>query len=181
MTALMVLAAGAASAEPLSRDVSIGANTFTYASFIRIPRPFLTLDLAYEQQAGETGPWRWVRVGGGLRASLPTPYVTAPVEGFIEARLTGKLGIWEPAVGPELGLSGFAHLPPNFVLPATELLAREDARLGPLYVALTAAPLRFRFGNFRVSALELRIGVTGPPFGPVTRLDVGLFHLGVAL
>ena len=104
-----------------------------------------------------------------------------PGELFVQAQLTARFGFWEPSVGPELGLSGFAKLDPRLPFPSVQLYQQEDADVGPLYVALNASPLRFRFGMFLVNAMEFQVGTSAPPLGVTTRTYLGLLRLGVAL
>jgi hypothetical protein len=78
-------------------------------------------------------------------------------------------------------VSGFTLLDPRTLFPSEERFAREQERLGPAYLAFTAAPLRFRFNRILVSALELHVGTAAPPFGSVLRYQLGLLRLGVVL
>ncbi|HZH15331.1 MAG TPA: hypothetical protein VE057_13350, partial [Archangium sp.] len=62
-----------------------------------------------------------------------------------------------------------------------DLSRQQAAQLGPAYVAVHAAPLRFAFRRFTVSALELQWGTTLNRPGSTLRLQFGLVHLGVNL
>ncbi|HZI03690.1 MAG TPA: hypothetical protein VEZ71_06690, partial [Archangium sp.] len=101
---------------------------------------------------------------------------------YARAQLTANLGVWRPAVGPELGLSGLrivaqsnAGIPSDYPNTLAE-------RFGPAYVAIHAAPLRFAFGRFTASALELQWGTQLTPRpGSVLRLQLGLLQVGVML
>ncbi|WP_375767653.1 hypothetical protein NR798_39160 [Archangium gephyra] len=155
-------------------------GSLSYNSFRRPSAGFTVLEVAYHRPVGQETPWRSLRIGGGLRTGLPAAASNLPLEGFIQVQLTAKVGPWEVAAGPELGLSGFgklAHIP----LPADELFELEDERLGPAYAAFHAAPLRFHFNQFSVSALELSVGTSLASPGTALRLHVGLLRLGVSL
>ena len=101
---------------------------------------------------------------------------------YARALLSGQVGHWQPAVGPELGLSGVPVVQPRSnALPADYLDSRRD-RFGPVYVAIHAAPLRFTFQRYSVSALELQWGThLVPRPGSNLRLQVGLLRVGVTL
>jgi hypothetical protein len=157
-------------------DVSLGvtAVTLTNGGVYNVTTPRLGLDAAY---AYELGDWR---LGGGLRWA-PSGRGNLPVEVYARALLTTQLGRWRPAVGPELGVSGLPIiLPPEGGFP-DDLMRRQASQLGPVYVAVHAAPLRFDFRPFTVSALELQWGTTLNQPGATLRLQFGLVHLGVTL
>ncbi|WNG36525.1 hypothetical protein F0U60_24620 [Archangium minus] len=70
---------------------------------------------------------------------------------------------------------------PSSGIPDDYPKTRAD-RFGPAYVAIHAAPLRFAFNRFTVSALELHWGTLLSPMpGSMLRLQLGLFRLGVVL
>ncbi|AKI98970.1 hypothetical protein ATI61_106349 [Archangium gephyra] len=157
-------------------DVSLGvtAVTLTNGGVYNVTTPRLGLDATY---AYELGSWR---LGGGLRWA-PSGRGNLPVEVYARALLTPQLGRWRPAVGPELGVSGLpVILPPEGGFP-DDLMRRQASQLGPAYVAVHAAPLRFDFRPFTVSALELQWGTTLNQPGATLRLQFGLVHLGVTL
>jgi hypothetical protein len=62
-----------------------------------------------------------------------------------------------------------------------ELYEQNDALAGPLYFAIHAAPLRFRFGRFVIGGPELQWGPAGPPFRTAQRLHLGLARVEVQL
>ncbi|HZH79604.1 MAG TPA: hypothetical protein VEY88_26520 [Archangium sp.] len=182
VVAILLLAAGTTHAQPGRNEISVGVSTFHYSSYLRSSVEFRALDLSYHRPVGSSGFWRAVRVGGGLRTGLPAgAEARFPGELFVQAQLTARFGFWEPSVGPELGLSGFAKLDPRLPFPSVQLYQQEDADVGPLYVALNASPLRFRFGMFLVNAMEFQVGTSAPPLGVTTRTYLGLLRLGVAL
>lgn len=169
---LAALLPGAAAAS----DVSLGvtAVTLTNGGVYNSTTPRLGLEAAY---AHELGAWR---LGGGVRW-LPAGRGRVPLEVYARALLSPGQGTWRPAVGPELGLSGVPIiLAPPGGLP-DDLFRAQGAKLGPAYVALHAAPLRFVFPRFSVSALELQWGTTLDQPGSTLRLQLGLVHLGVSL
>lgn len=162
-------------------ELGLGLSGLQYSSFVRQSRIYLSVELSYHRHAAATGPWSALRLGGGLRVGPPTSDTPVPVEGFLQAQLTARFGPWEPAVGPEIGVSGFAKLFQNTFLPPGELYAQEAARLGPAYVAMTLAPLRFVFGAFQVSALQILLGTNAFPFGNTTRMQVIVLQAGMTL
>lgn len=156
-------------------EVSVGGSlTATSELYLTLPsRPSFEATYLYTLDA-----WR---LGGGVRWT-PSPGVSLPLELYVRALLSGQVGPWQPAVGPEVGLSGVPVVPTHTnALPADYPDSRLD-RFGPVYVALHAAPLRFVYRRFSASALELQWGthVTPRP-GSNLRLQVGLLRVGVSL
>lgn len=173
---LLLAAALLPGAAAAGHDVSLGvtAVTLTNGGVYNVTTPRLGLEAAY---AYELGSWR---LGGGLRWA-PSGRGNLPVEVYARALLSTHLGRWRPAVGPELGVSGLPIiLPPEGGFP-DDLSREQAAQLGPAYVAVHAAPLRFAFRRFTVSALELQWGTTLDRPGSTLRLQLGLVHLGVSL
>lgn len=162
-------------------ELSLGTGIFSYVSFQRGSPHLTTLELAYHQRLAHEGLGRSLRLGGGLRTGWPASATHAPLEGFVQAQLTARLGPWELAVGSELGLTGFARLVESRILDLSEMRAPEDARLTPAYVAFVAAPLRFHAGPVVLSALELQIGTSMPFFGQAVRTQLGLLRVGGVL
>jgi hypothetical protein len=181
---LALLVGFAASAEPAvpeaSNEVGVGVSSITYSSFLRDSRTVTGPELTYHRRLGEQGLSRAVRVGGGLRIGS-SPDVSVPLEGFGQARLTARFGNWEAAVGLELGVTGFARLIRPVRMRPYEMLAFEDQRLTPLYLSVGAAPLRWHFGRFSVSALEVHLGTSLPSLGAALRLQVRFLGVGVTL
>jgi hypothetical protein len=184
LTSVLLLAAGARAepADPARQEISLGVSQLQYWSLMRPSESFFTLEAAYTRPVGAEGFWRALRVSGGLRTGMPAAAAHFPLEAFARAQLTLELGPWEAAAGPELGVSGFARLVPrprwaeNFAL-----LDLEDERLGLGYLTFGVAPLRFRFGSFLVSALELHLGTSAFPLGSALRTQVGLLRVGGSL
>ena len=179
LPAAMLLATPAL-AQSANHQLSLGVGSLSYTSYRRPTAGFTVLEAAYHRPVGPETPWRSLRIGGGLRTGLPAAASNFPLEGFIQVQLTAKVGPWEVAAGPELGLSGFGKLR-NLPIPADELFEMEDERLGPAYAAFHAAPLRFHFNWLSVSALELSVGTSLASPGTALRLHVGLLRLGVSL
>lgn len=164
------------------QEVSLGASSLTYNSFMRPSVPFTLLEAAYHRRAASEGPWNALRVGAGLRSGMPAQEAFFPLEVFLQAQLTARLGFWEVSMGPELGVSGFARLDyPRRGYPTRDLPDLEDTRLSPVYVAFSTAPLRLRLGRFVVSALEFQVGTSVPSFGAALRVQLGLLRLGASL
>lgn len=173
---LLLAAALLPGAAAAGHDVSLGvtAVTLTNGGVYNVTTPRLGLDAAY---AYELGDWR---LGGGVRWA-PSGRGDLPVEVYARALLSTHLGRWRPAVGPELGVSGLpVILPPAGGFPDDHSV-QQASRLGPAYVAVHAAPLRFAFRHFTLSALELQWGTTLNRPGSTLRLQLGLVHLGVSL
>jgi len=175
-----LLCSSTVQAEPGTQGISVGVGSLNHTSFARPAEPLTTVELAYQRATGQEGLWRHLHVGGGLRLAMPTGRTNFPVEAYARAELRTRMGAWEPAAGLELGLSRAAFLT-HRVRIYWELFEREDALLGPLYVAAHAAPLRFRWGRFVLGGPELRVGPSGPPFGGVMRVQIGWGHLEVDL
>jgi hypothetical protein len=163
-------------AAALGHEVSLGATavTLTNGSAFIYSAPRLGLEAGYSH---ELGSWR---LGGGLRWA-PASQGNLPVELFARALLSPHLGVWRPAVGPELGLSGLPIIRPSRGHLPEDLPLFQAEQLGPAYVAFHAAPLRFAFHRFTVSALELQWGTTLLQPGSTLRLQLGLVHVGVML
>lgn len=177
----LALLAPPALAQPARRhELSLGATTFTYVSYLRPSIGFMAVEAAYHQRVATTGPWSALRLGGGLRTGMPEGS-HFPLEGFVQVQLSARIGRWEAVVGPELGLSGYAKLITRTILPLQELKALEDERLGPVYVAFNAAPVRLHFGPVVASALELQLGTNTASPGSAIRMQLGLLRVGVAL
>jgi hypothetical protein len=167
-------------AEPLN-DLSLGVSTIEYVAFFRPSPTFVTLEAAYQRPLASEGLGRAVRVGVGLRTTA-THDAYVPLEGFARIRLTGRFGVWEPSVGPELGVSGFSRLTTRLLFPPTsDLFHQEDLRAGPLYLAFGASPLEFHFGRFSVSAMEIQFGTVLSAPSTVMRYQVLLAKVGVSL
>lgn len=172
-------------AEPSAHEISVGAVTSRYDSFIRSTREHLLMELAYHRRLGNEGFASAVMVGGGLRGGLVNPpenqFVTVPLEVFATVQLRARMGWWEVAAGPEVGVSGFARLmtlPKPF--PPEGGRDEEQARLNPVYLGMGVSPMRVHLGRFTASALELRLG-TGSLRDSAIRFDVGLLRVGVSL
>ncbi|WPB73722.1 hypothetical protein KYC5002_32365 [Archangium violaceum] len=180
MASVALLAPAAQAQEARQQELTLGATGFSYFSYQRPSAPFLVLEAAYHRRIASEGPWSAVRLGGGVRTGVPGGAIF-PLEGFVQVQLSARIGIWEAMLGPELGLSGYAKLATGTLLPMQELKAQEDARLGPVYVAFNAAPVRLHFGRVVASALELQLGTSPVSFGSAVRVQVGLLKLGVEL
>jgi hypothetical protein len=180
------LFASAAMAEPgesVAHGVSVGVSSFQQLGLWRNAESAMTLDAAYHRALGTQGPGRHLFLGGGLRYALPSASTTFPLEVYARAELRTRVGFWEPAGGFELGFSRVS-LPRQAVrLPmGVELYEQNDALTsGPLYLAIHAAPLRFRFGRVIVGGPEVQWGPAGPPFRTAQRLHLGLARVEVQL
>lgn len=140
----------------------------------------LLLGAAWHRQLADRGWLSALALGGGLRAGTPTAFARAPFEAFAELRVEACAGPWCPALGLELGLSGFQALPHRLTLgeipqPLIEALSW---RMGPGYVAFNTTWLRFAFAHFTLSALRLSYGTTLQHTGFANRFQLGLLALG---
>jgi hypothetical protein len=174
----MILAAallpGMASAS--GHELSLGGNLFSASGLaLALPsRPGLEAAYAYE-----TGSWR---LGGGVRWNFSALGGNPPLEVYARGQLVADMGVWRPAVGPELGLSGLRIVSAPATGFPTDYPDVRANRIGPAYVAIHAAPLRFAFGRFTASALELHWGTfLKPRPGSLLRLQLGLLQVGVML
>ncbi len=156
-------------------ELSLGGTLLsTNGLSLALPsRPGIEVAYAYDFDA-----WR---LGGGVRWS-PTERGDPPLEAYARAQLSANLGVWRPAVGPEVGLSGLAVVTPaRYGLPRDYPDSRAEL-FGPAYVAIHAAPLRFAFRRVTVSALEVHWGTDLLPRpGSILRIQLGLARLGVTL
>jgi hypothetical protein len=175
-----LLAASAAQADPIAQEVSVGAALLRYDSFLRPSEPVTTLEASYQRAVGAEGFWSILHVGGGLRFAFPTNMTTFPLEAFARADLHARMGVWEPATGLELGVSRIAQLTKRTRI-TWPTFAVEEARLGPVYLTVRAAPLRFHVGRFVLGGPELQVGPSGPPFGAVYRLQLTLARVEMSL
>jgi hypothetical protein len=158
-------------------EVSVGSTALvvTNGGVYNPKAPYWGLEATYTRALGA---WD---VGAGVRLSPGAGSASLPMEAYARALLTPRLGLWVPAVGPEVGLSGLpVVLPPNGGFPE-DLSNLEEGLLGPAYVAFHAAPLRFAWRGFTASALELQWGTTLGQPGATLRLQLGLLRVGVAL
>jgi hypothetical protein len=160
-------------------DVSAGAVAFWYVRAFAATPIHLGGELAYHLAVGPRDRPPPFRVGGGLRTAAPAPSV--PVEGYLHVQVQGKFGVWRPASGPEVGVSGFTQPTPSTRAPDDGIGSQAVDQVGPAYVAFTASPLRFAIGRWTLSAIDVHLGTTFPPFGGAARFQVGLVQLGFAL
>jgi hypothetical protein len=183
MAASVALLAPPALAEEPTRapaqELSVGMTTLSYVSFYSLSPTTFTAEVAYQRALGAEGFLSRVLVGGGVRGSLPSRLTSLPLEVYVQARLTARLGIWEGAVGPEVGVSGMATLYP--LLADNDGGVKEDELVGPVYVGIGAAPLRFHLGRVLLSALEFNFSASAPNVGSASGVRVTLLRVGVSL
>lgn len=181
-----VMAQTAEPSRPISQGVSVGFTNVRTLAWYRPTWPTNALEATYLRAAGTEGFRSNLHFGGGLRFAVPfpTPPVGAsfPLEVFVRTELRAQLGIWEPAGGLELGTNLMPPPWPYNRLPTAHEQFEKDAEMhGPAYLAIHAAPLRFRVGRFVLGGPELQFGPTGPLMGTVVRLQVGLARLEMQL
>jgi hypothetical protein len=179
----VVLVCGTAQAQEPVHEVSLGLSAFSYNSYFRTSLGFQNMvDLGYRRPLGRDGLLRRVQVGGGLRTGLsePSADVRFPLEAYGLMHVAARIGVWEATLGAEVGVSGFARLfRPR--IPAEDESILEYSRLSPVYLALGAAPLRFRYERAVVSLLEFHIGSSSWFQGHAVRLHLGLLRVGFTL
>jgi hypothetical protein len=159
-------------------EMSVGAVGHVLSRFPSATTPRLALDIALHRMMDVGAHPDVVRLTAGVRFS-PGGDAHLPLEGYSRVQLVAPLGAWRPALGPELGISGFTRLmrPPY----ADDLFDDREKRLSPFYVAVSAAPLRFQSGRFTLSAAEFQVGTSLLQPGGALRLQLGLLHLGGTL
>ncbi|QRN94794.1 hypothetical protein JRI60_37625 [Archangium violaceum] len=159
-------------------ELSLGLSVLEHVSYARSSNPFLLMEAAFLRTAAEEGGLSAVQFGGGLRTgSGPATKTPLPLEVFVHAQVGARFGVWAPTAGPELGFSGFTQLV-DTVLMRGRQHEYEDSRLGPVYFAFGASPLRFQLGRFTLSALQLRVGTSFPAPGASVRVQLGLVSVG---
>ncbi|QRN95175.1 hypothetical protein JRI60_39835 [Archangium violaceum] len=171
-----LLLSSAAGAEPV-QEISVAVSTMIIQSPLR-GGSVTAFEAAYQRPVAEAGLGRAVQWGGGLRTGFPFERASLPLEAFVRARLTARLGFWEVAAGPELGLTGFTRLEDFPLWRGGDLSRRDEALSSSLYLAFGAAPLRLRLGRFVVSLAEVQLGSSLLPAGATTRWQLGLVRLG---
>jgi hypothetical protein len=116
--------------------------------------------------------WSW-SVGArlGLGPVLP--------EGFARLSASPAVGRWVAAVGLELGVTARTRYRDASGGVAQALRAQAQDEASPLYLALHAAPLRFRiWDRWRLSVAELQIGSHLGRLGEHVRVQIGLVQVG---
>lgn len=159
-------------------EVSLGVSAWEYRGFLSGSPLFFGAEVAYRHPVGALP----LRLGAILRSPGPAPAITVPIELGVLAELSAPLGTWQPAVAIEVGWSGLAQVDLSWrggLPPGAH--DREEDRIGPWYAGITMAPLRFGWGRWSVSALELQLGATGFPLGAGARVQLSPLRLGVSL
>ncbi|OJT25092.1 hypothetical protein BO221_11990 [Archangium sp. Cb G35] len=162
-----------------AQELSAGVTSVFHGSFYSLSPTIYAAEVAYNRALAAEGFWSRVRIGGGVRGGLPDRLVTVPLEVYVQARLTARLGIWEGAAGPEVGVGGMSTLYP--LLGDNDGGHLEDRLVGPMYFGFGAAPLRFHLGPVLLSGLEFNFAATGLPLGSASAIRVTLLRLGVSL
>lgn len=170
--AAVALALGASPA--WAHAVTLGAFSGSASASFNGTPGWLGAEVAYTWDAA-----RWA-AQGGVRVAMPFDASPVPLEAFARFLLAAGYGAWRPLVGPELGVSGLAVLEAPLARRPTELHAAEQRTLGPAYVAMHAAPVRFVFRErWVVSALELQVGTSLAAPGATVRTQLQLLAAGV--
>lgn len=129
------------------------------------------------QGVGLTG---WLRVQPGVELGLggrrlfgQTLDRSTGWEGFLGARLAPRLGVWAPAAGVELGLTG--ALQQNWAAIEQSFFYEEFVKNGTrdvVYGAFAVSPLRFRVGSFVGEVGSLSFGSSLPRWGRAVRVVI---------
>lgn len=173
---VLLLAAPELRAEPaVVQAVQVGVNQH-YFWGARVTPAATSIDVAWLRDVGFGSLAAPVTFAVGLRTAGTGPLIRVPLEGYGRALLNARFGPWMPAAGFELGVSGYNGVVTNWAgqegVPDPTMPLIQDT-VSPAYVAFVAAPARFRFHGFRVSALELVWGSTLWPPGAAARLHLG--------
>lgn len=179
-TCALALAFWATAATASPHRLTAGHASVSYKGFFTALPSTPALELGWAFQLPRTAVKLPLEVGAGLRGNLPTG-AGVPLEGWARVRLVGAVGVWRPAVGPELGVSGRTVMPDRPDGLPDDLNAHEQARFSPFYVSFDAAPLRFSFDRFTVSAFELGLGTTLGPAGATQRVSISYLRAEVSL
>lgn len=164
--------------EPEGRAVAFGVtaswNAQTYLEAVA------TSNRTALELAGSARFASGVEVGVGARRLFsPTVAKVTAWEGFVAGRIGPRLGVWSPAVGVELGLTGalqqdWEALEEGFFYESRVNGAVDDVVFG----AVGAAPARFRFGPVLAEVMSLSFGSTLPSWGRAVRFEVVALRAG---
>lgn len=162
-------------------EVSLGVTSAFYVSNHDYSPTAKMLDVAYHFRPSRPGIWKSMRFTEGFRIGATDDNARA-FELYGRAELIANVGPWTPTLGPEFGVSSlglrFLRFPGPFPNDWTDF---HEKRLGFVYVAFVATPLRFTFWRLTVSAFELSLGGPVIGLGAVNRFQVGLLHVGGTL
>lgn len=123
-----------------------------------------------------------LEVAAGARAVLhPWLPGNAGGEGWVALRLSPHLQTWYPAVGLQLGATTALRLDWEEIYGSTywrEGGAIEGFDYAPLWLAVEAAPARFRRGSLAIEVGSFAVGTAG--LGRVLRLQLTPVKAGLA-
>lgn len=179
-TCAVALAFWATAATASPHRLTAGHASVSYKGFFTALPSATWLEVGWAFEPSRATVKLPLELGAGLRATLPSG-VGVPLEGWARVKLVGRVGMWRPAVGPELGVSGRTVLPERPDRLPNDLDTHEQARFSPFYVSFEAAPLRFAFDRFTLSALELGLGTTLGPAGATQRVSISYLRAEVSL
>lgn len=168
-------------------EVSASLGTLTYGGFFRAGPGVWAVEFGYHRGLFSPIPEEAaVRVGGGVRLGIPN--IAGPVSGlffpaevFAQLQLRGRIWIFEPVVGPELGFSGLTAIGWNRQGLPDDVYQLEQQRISPFYVGVTLAPFRLRWSRVSLSLFELSLGTTVAPLGASSRTRLTYLTLGAIL
>jgi hypothetical protein len=181
--ALTLLVAGAARAQGMPiNELTVGETSLMYRATKGSTALHHTLDMAYHHVMGLGSPSMGLRLTLGMRVGLPGS-AEMPLEGYSRLEWMMRMGPWLPAIGPEVGVSGFTRALQVVDNPSSPVgyPGELQDQMGQAYAGLAVAPLRFLVGRFTLSAAELEAGVPLNNPSSALRLQVGLIHIGGAL
>ncbi len=162
-----------------SHELTVGATGFLFRNFLSATPPQIALDVAYHHTLDTDAREELVRFTVGMRLGL-LGGARVPLEGYGRAQLVASFGVWKPALGPEVGVTGFTRSMRLFEgtgYPDVYVSLAEQT-MSPVYVALSASPLRFQFNRFTVSAAEVQVGMPVPHLTSALRVQLGILHVG---
>ncbi len=168
-----------------THDVTVGTNFFLYRNFVSATPSLpgqIALDVAYHHALDVAGREELLRLTAGMRLGL-VGGARVPLEGYGRAQLVAPFGAWRPSIGPEVGVTGFTRymrLYEGSGYPDA-IINHVEETMSPVYVALSASPLRFQFSRFTFSAAEIQVGATVPHLTSALRVQLGILHLGWSL
>jgi hypothetical protein len=152
-------------------EASSGVSALLYQSVFSF-QPSIAVETALGGELARRWTWQ-AGVRLGIEPLLP--------EAFVRLAVSPRVGAWRPSVGLELGMTSRARFEEGSQLLA-EMRAATESDIGPLYLAVFAAPLSIALGDrWRLSVLELLVGTHLGDTGRTVRIQAGLVSAAVQL
>lgn len=169
-----------ASAHTGPHRLTVGHTDISYKGFFTGLPSSSWLEIGWAYELPRSKVKLPLEVGAGLRATLPTG-AGVPIEGWARLKFVASMGPWRPTVGPEFGVSGATVIADRADGLPNDITGQEQAQLSPFFVSFEAAPLRFTFDRFTLSALEVGLGTTLGPAGATQRISISYLRAEVSL